>query len=63
MGDGAPSSAENKPAILEMGPFPDFILAAMGLCTGAATTFCIVNCVREWWIALEKKQKCLSVNL
>lgn len=46
-----------------MGPFPDFILAAMGLCTGAATTFCIVNCVREWWIALEKKQKCLSVNL
>lgn len=42
-------------AVLEKGPFPEFILAALGLGTGAA--FCIVYCIRERWLALGKKQK------
>lgn len=42
-------------AVLEKGPFPEFILAALGPGTGAA--FCIVYCIRERWLALGKKQK------
>lgn len=42
-------------AVLEKGPFPEFILAALGPGTGAA--FCIVYCIREWWLALGKKNK------